>query len=271
MKRLILLLCLLSGIFTEAGSQEAAVGVNTENPQGILHIDAASNNNPTGAVSAAQATDDVLIDADGQFGAGLAQPAAKVDIYADTPGGALRVQDGTQADGRALTSLDSHGVAAWQPLPQAPGRRQWCAFLTQSVGVGSNSGRTNNTHPYISYNSQQIYPEGLGSGNKTAGTVTVPFTGKYLISVSAYFLSQVQAPYWGRIILYVTPKGSSAQTVRWTPSAWGNSTSASIGPFFPAILELTEDDTVSLTLDATQNVNAYWSGIYLFGIEYLQP
>jgi phage terminase large subunit-like protein len=270
MKRLILLLCLLSGIFAEAGSQEAAVGINTENPQGILHIDATSNNSPTGIVSAAQATDDVLIDADGRLGVGLPAPAAKADIRAATPGGALRIQDGTQAEGRALTSLDSHGLAAWQSLPQAPGRRQWCAFLIRSVSTGSSSG-ANNTYPFINYNKQQIYPEGLGSVNKTAGTITVPFTGRYLVSVSFGLISYQQAPYWCRIILYVTPKGSSTQTTRWTPSSWGNNTGASTGPFFPAILELTEDDTLSFTLDATQNVNAHAGVIYFFGIEYLQP
>jgi hypothetical protein len=274
MKRLILLLCLLIGIFAKAGSQEAAVGINTENPRGILHIDAASNNNPTGAVGAAQATDDVVIDADGRLGAGLPAPAAKADIRAATPGSALRIQDGTQGEGKALTSLDQHGVAAWKPLSQQmPGRRQWYAFLSGSPNVGNNSSRTNKTHPVINYTGEMIYPAGTGSVNRTAGTITVPFTGRYLISVSANFLSRVQAPYWCRLILHVAHSGSSTQTSRWTPSAWGTwqTDNAANGPFFATVLELTAGDTVNLTFDATLNVNAHLGSVYNFNVEYLQP
>ena len=104
MKRLALSACLLCGFSAAAQTQPASVGIQTENPQGVLHID--------GGATASQPSDDVVIDTSGRLGVGVLAPAAKVDIYAAAQGGALRIQDGTQGGEKALIS-DAGGTAAW--------------------------------------------------------------------------------------------------------------------------------------------------------------
>ena len=263
MKRLALSACLLCGLAAAAQTQPASVGIQTENPQGVLHID--------GGATAAQPSDDVVIDASGRLGAGVLAPAAKVDSRASAPGGALRIQDGTQGNEKVLTS-DADGAAAWAPQLKMPGSRQWFAFLSTSAEAGNNSRRTNSMHPVVGYSGSYISSAGLGSANPTTGTITVPFTGRYLVTCGGYFLSRVVTRYWGRLILYVAPGGGSTQISRWTPSAWGGweGSHASAGPFFSNMLELEAGDALSLTFDATLNINAHVSRVRFFNVEFIQ-
>jgi hypothetical protein len=261
MKRWILLLCLLGGVIAEAGSQSAFVGINTEDPLGVLHID--------GGITPAQASDDVLIDTEGRLGAGLQAPTARVHTQAATPGGALRIQDGTQGERKALTS-DANGVATWA-LPQVPGHWPWYAFLNDAPAVGNYSSRTNSTHPVINYAASRISSGSLGSANQTAGTITVPYTGRYRIALTLFYHSAAApANYWCRAILYVAPSGSSAKTSRWTPSAWGGRVFTSVHTFSSAILALTAGDVLSLALDASQSVNAHQLTVIAFSVEFIQ-
>ena len=264
MKRFALSACLLCGLAAAAQTQPASVGIQTENPQGVLHID--------GGATAAQPSDDVVIDASGRLGAGVLAPAAKVDSRAAAPGGALRIQDGTQGNEKVLTS-DADGAAAWAPQLKMPGSRQWFAFLSTSAEAGHNSRRTNSMHPVVGYSGSYI-SSSLGSANPTTGTITVPFTGRYLVTCNTWFLSRVIRRSWGRLILYVAPGGGSTQIPRWTLSAWGghgdDNSHAGTGPFFSNMLELEAGDALSLTLDATLNINAHASGVLFFNVEFIQ-
>jgi hypothetical protein len=261
MKRLILLLYLLGWIFTEAGGQSAFIGINTEDPKGVLHIDGGATPN--------QASDDVLIDAEGRLGAGLQTPTARVHTQAATPGGALRIQDGTEGERKVLAS-DANGVATWT-LPQLPGRWRWYAFLYGSAAAGHNSSRTYSTHPVINYAGAEISSGSLGSVDRTAGTITVPFTGRYRVTIHLAWGSRHAAPFWGRTILYVAPGGGSTKISRWTPSMWGGRINAGLIVSLSAILELTAGDALSLTLDATLAINAHDSTVKVFSIEFIQP
>jgi hypothetical protein len=83
-------------------SAQAQVGINTENPAALFHI---------------AADEDVVIDNSGNVGIGTTSPAAKLDVR-----GAVRIVDGLQASGMALTS-DSVGNARWaQPITNSGGR-----------------------------------------------------------------------------------------------------------------------------------------------------
>ncbi|WP_163320869.1 hypothetical protein [Dysgonomonas sp. 520] len=86
------------------------VGVNTENPQGVFHIDAARNTNGNTNIS-----DDVVVDTQGRVGVGTNVPQTKVDIRSATQGGGFRLQDGSQGDGKVLLS-DASGNASWGNL-----------------------------------------------------------------------------------------------------------------------------------------------------------
>lgn len=56
----------------------AQIGINTENPKTLLHIDGASTpataNPPTGNITAAQAADDIVVTNQGSVGIGTITP-----------------------------------------------------------------------------------------------------------------------------------------------------------------------------------------------------
>ena len=103
MKRKILLLLTL----IVAGLLNAQVGINTENPQGMFHIDGQGNTTANTNIS-----DDVVVTATGNVGVGTNAPATKVDIRTSTAGNGFRLQDGTQGNGMVLTS-DANGNGKW--------------------------------------------------------------------------------------------------------------------------------------------------------------
>jgi hypothetical protein len=271
MKHAILSLCLLCAFAAaKCQTQPGSVGIHTENPKGILHVDGASTpattNPPSGEVSPLQASDDVVIDADGNLGIGIIAPQAKVDIHATTPGGALRIRDGTQGARKVLTSLDSYGSASWTV---APGSWWYAALHSQVVNVGSMNGYTGQIHTFKPYSDGVVSVEDEGSISKTDGTITVPYTGKYRIMICANTISYSTPTYWARTILHVTPAGSSIPAVRWTPSVWGAQSGAGLAPTFTTVVELDEGDVLSIALDATQTFNAHWGRAKVFLVEYI--
>lgn len=88
---------------------QIGIGINTESPQKIFHID--GQRNTTGSTNI---IDDVVIDNTGKVGVGVVSPASKLHLYtpnrATTP--AFRLQDGTQGIDKILKS-DSDGRAFW--------------------------------------------------------------------------------------------------------------------------------------------------------------
>lgn len=85
----------------------AQIGVHTEAPSQLFHIDAAKNNNNS-TPSAVQMTDDVVFTSAGRLGLGVINPQAKLHVN-----GSLRVNDGTQGNGKLLISSDNTGLATW--------------------------------------------------------------------------------------------------------------------------------------------------------------
>ena len=82
----------------------AQVGINTESPQSQFHIDAANNSGTT--------MDDVILRDNGHLGIGTTSPTAKVHVSVPSGNTALRINDGTESDGRVLMS-DANGNAKW--------------------------------------------------------------------------------------------------------------------------------------------------------------
>ncbi|WP_163320264.1 hypothetical protein [Dysgonomonas sp. 520] len=95
-------------IFLAVTALKAQVGVNTESPQGVFHIDAARNTSSNTNIA-----DDVVVDAQGRVGVGTNAPQTKVDIRSGTINKGFRLQDGSQLAGRVLIS-DNDGNASWQ-------------------------------------------------------------------------------------------------------------------------------------------------------------
>ncbi|WP_221407223.1 hypothetical protein, partial [Dysgonomonas macrotermitis] len=99
---------LLSGMFYI----KAQVGINTQNTQGVFHMDAAGDNTASGTITAAQSTNDILIDNTGNVGIGTLNPTARLHLKSSVAGEAFRLADGTQGENKILLG-DADGNAWW--------------------------------------------------------------------------------------------------------------------------------------------------------------
>ena len=88
---------------------EAQIGVQTESPLGIFHVDPMRNTNVAGTSGT---SDDVVVTSAGNVGIGTVVPTAKLDIR-----GTFRLRDGNQASGKVLVS-DASGNAGWGDRPK---------------------------------------------------------------------------------------------------------------------------------------------------------
>ena len=264
MNKRILSAFLLCGL--AAATAQGQIGIQTVNPKGALHIDGASSpatvNPATGDVSGLQASDDVIINNKGQIGIGLLEPAARVDILSDSPpGGALRIQDGTEGEGKFLFS-DNKGVGSWAFLATG----SWYAALYD--------GDTLDYTATQGYREHEVYADSLlFSGNEesvdaAAGTITVPYTGKYRISITLYWDSDRTSgttPYITRTILRVNGIDRKTYSYWGTRGGMGGSVCS-----FIDIRELGEGDVLKLATDETLPNSANKAQASLFMVELLQ-
>lgn len=100
---------LLIGILS-IGTNYAQVGINTENPFGVFHIDTKANTGGTKATPTGDA-DDFIIDDSGNMGIGTAKPTAMLDVN-----GLVRIRGGNPKAGYAYTSDDANGNGKWAEI-----------------------------------------------------------------------------------------------------------------------------------------------------------
>ncbi|ASK32032.1 hypothetical protein CEY12_18850 [Chryseobacterium sp. T16E-39] len=86
MRKTILFYCLCLPIF-----YYSQVGIGTTNPQAVLHVDGAKDNATTGAPTAAQEANDLVVTATGNVGIGNASPQRSLDV--DAKNQSLRVRN----------------------------------------------------------------------------------------------------------------------------------------------------------------------------------
>ncbi len=108
MKKNIFFLCTVCAIlfFNEI---QAQVGIQTENPLAVFHVDPKRNTNSAGTIGA---SDDVVITSTGNVGIGTIAPVSKLDIR-----GTFRLRDGNQSLNKVLVS-DASGNAQWSDRPK---------------------------------------------------------------------------------------------------------------------------------------------------------
>lgn len=102
----LLLFLLISAVYY------SQIGVNTENPQSSFHVDGAKDNNITGVPTTPQQGNDFVLTSTGNVGIGKINPTNKLDVTSTTAG-AIKITDGTQGEGKILTS-DANGVGIWK-------------------------------------------------------------------------------------------------------------------------------------------------------------
>lgn len=105
---------LLLGIFS-FGISHAQVGINTQNPQGIFHIDPQADTSGTSGSG-----DDVIVKDNGYVGIGTVDPVSRIHIKtqgtAISPETGFILEDGNQGEGKILTAIDDTGLATWKEL-----------------------------------------------------------------------------------------------------------------------------------------------------------
>ncbi|NDW08669.1 hypothetical protein [Dysgonomonas sp. 520] len=111
-------------IFLAVTALKAQVGVNTENPQGIFHIDGKRDTNGSTNIA-----DDVMVDTQGRIGIGTNAPQNKIDIRTTGNNTGLHLPNGASS-GKVLTS-DTQGNGVW-----VSGAVQ---YQTMVVGKGGNT------------------------------------------------------------------------------------------------------------------------------------
>jgi hypothetical protein len=122
------------------------VGINTDTPRHLFHIDGKMNTTSSTADGDEAAADDIVITSLGRVGVGILNPTTKlhVDSRSKTnptvPVSGFRLQDGSEAPNHVLTS-DADGFARWSPVDFSgyrviPYERKEVAFSAQS-GSGS--------------------------------------------------------------------------------------------------------------------------------------
>lgn len=84
----------------------AQIGINTDTPLQLLHIDASGNNRSS---LLNKYDDDVVVDSLANVGIGTVLPVAKLDVR-----GGVTINDGTQYPGFLWTATDADGKGAWQ-------------------------------------------------------------------------------------------------------------------------------------------------------------
>lgn len=148
----------------------AQIGVNTNSPQGIFHINSNITNDPNNN----NKTDDVIISNTGNVGIGLINPATKLDIKTTgtvaVPVPGIKIVDGNQTDGRVLHT-DANGLATWEDI----------ILFNKSAIIGSFSWRANTNLDNNNFNS-------ISSISLTPGTHMIYIKLHVLTSATNGFL-----------------------------------------------------------------------------------
>ncbi|MEN4762327.1 MULTISPECIES: hypothetical protein [unclassified Chryseobacterium] len=161
MKQKIILICSL----VASGISLAQVGINTSNPQGTFHVDGAKDNNNSGAPTAAQQANDVIITNTGNLGIGTTTPTAKVEINSGTANTSglkfTNLTSTTPISSGQTIGVDASGNVITLPNPTAVSVTPY--EVASSTGADFNVNDSSDT---------------LVSG--TTQTVTIPTGGKAL-------------------------------------------------------------------------------------------
>ncbi|WP_353123517.1 hypothetical protein [Dysgonomonas capnocytophagoides] len=213
---------LLIGISSVGILLHAQVGINTQNPQGILHIDSKGDTSLS-----TNTDDDIIVDSNGNMGIGTIAPQAKLDIL-----GKIRINDGTQEDGYVLTS-DANGLASWKRITSPA----YLALDNLSSGINLSMISANNsevggdkwfcTNSFIKVEpGKQLIAASLYSSTTGSNVLIGYYYVSYALSTSStYFIEPTYLGVGGRRILAYTnfPNFSVSTTGYWAVDVTGGS------------------------------------------------
>lgn len=220
------------------------IGINTENPQALLHIDGASTpattNPSSGTITDAQALDDIVITNDGNIGIGTLSPSAKVSIVTTGSVKGISIIDGTEGANKVLVS-DDNGIGKWSYMAGS-----WMAILNAAAEIIVEPNKLGN-FDFKYYASGLLSNPSQGAIDIVNGVITVPISGYYKITIFASIVnnSNIQNDNYYQISLGIKINGMVSN---WNPCSYslqnyGNSSS------FSTMIELKANDVISGYLD----------------------
>lgn len=221
---------------------QAQIGINTDMPQGVLHIDGKGDTSASTNV-----LDDVLVTNSGNMGIGTVSPTTKLHIVSDGTGlQALRLSDGTEGLNKVLGSKDSNGNMTWFAPPYSwaqayyttgsksfPNGSESFLFSTQIPKAGTYVvvlrwwGRANVTYPIIS---AYLYArEGTGSAASSADMArdAIEYYVKYPTNNAVFSFTTIFRVVMSKdnnwLKMYITPSTPISQKYNWTVGGSGTS------------------------------------------------
>lgn len=176
-------------------SQNKGIGINTANPQGILHTDGLKDNPASSSnITSVQQLNDVLIDHNGRIGVGTLTPNAKVDLR-NSGNGAIGIGNSTLsaniADGGAVrynNGIEYSNGQNWYKLLNSLPQNKILVIATKTnnnvklINPSSinNNGLQNRQSNYL-VDWTKIYESNSGSTfNASTGVFTAPRDGVYV-------------------------------------------------------------------------------------------
>lgn len=209
MKKLIILIVTVISV-TVFGQ----VGINTENPQGIFHVDGQNDNPATDTPTETQQLNDVVITENGQIGVGKISPTEKIDVkgnialssdgneassikfYENSENGSNKITvkaPETFDTDRNITLPSNEPKNGYVLITDASGNTSWGAVnpsvttlasialkTNPSISTGAAPGVTTNLRFFQPFSEVITDPNGVF--DVTTGTYTAPQPGNYLIT-----------------------------------------------------------------------------------------
>lgn len=244
-KKLIILLSFITMYYPYLFSQ--LIGINTLNPESLVHIDGASSPETTnpinGTASILQLSDDIIITNYGQIGVGTSDIKTKLNLIHDHSG-AIRIIDGTEGEYLSLRCNDTDGNASWGfvGIP-------WYALLK---GASLPETTANSQRTLENYTETLISGE-RGSLNAVSGEITTPAAGRYLVTINGYYYNTRSG--LGTTVYAVCPNLYVNGVCVYTFQAYSvNRWSSGVYVTFVQEFELNEDDVLKVVVDETQNL-----------------
>lgn len=198
------------------------VGVNTINSQKIFHIDGAGDNATSGVPTAAQLSNDVIIDQNGNMGIGVMPSLYKLDILTPTLKQGIRLRNGSEQQNRVLTS-DFQGNGSWQ----FPGTVPIVLGKLTGTGISIPLNKTSSTD-FLSTSSYIDLPPGTwyvhitmtlqvnGVGNGEHSWLRSTFQPSADIQGSQYISGQVIGGHLSKMTGYIVIKNNTTAVKRYT-------------------------------------------------------
>ncbi|MCT4579989.1 MAG: hypothetical protein N4A35_01115 [Flavobacteriales bacterium] len=173
-----------------------------------------------GTTPADQITDTIYTK--GMVGIGTASPTETLEVN-----GYLKIINGTEGENKVLVS-DALGRSTWKALPGT-----WMAYLSEGESFPGLGGQVT-----INFSNASVVGQG-GGANVTNDNITVPNSGTYKVSISAW-ASGFTSPYLVQWELKVNGVNTWEPHYSGASSSWGTSASTS------TLLFLNAGDILSL-------------------------